>query len=113
MSRNQRIKIWKSIVDGIIADYNRLEDACGAAISAGTMCVDGPLWNAIWKAFDGMLRLMDEDGWIDWFINKNRCGKKQLKAKGDGRKMALKIKTTFDLARLIVQSEDCRKSDQK
>lgn len=106
MTHNKRINLWASIVDGIVADYRRLSNACDAARQAGTLDPHGPLHDAVWRMFAGMLERVDEDGWIAWFIYDNDCGANAMTAKGCGKGMATKIKTSRQLARLIVASED-------
>jgi hypothetical protein len=106
MTRIKRIDRWQSIVDGIVADYRRLDNACDSALKAGAMDANGPLYEAIWRSFQGMLERIDEDGWINWFIYDNDCGKKQREAKGCGKRGMTPIKTSRHLARLIVESEE-------
>jgi len=106
MKRINRINLWQSIVDRIVADYKRLDHACDAALKAGAMDANGPLFEAIWRSFQGMLERIDDDGWIHWFIYENECGKKAMQAKGCGKRGLTPIKTPRQLARLIVESED-------
>jgi hypothetical protein len=106
MTRIKRIDLWQSIINGIVADYRRLDNACDSALKAGAMDANGPLYEAIWRSFQGMLERIDEDGWINWFIYDNDCGKKQREAKGYGKRGMTPIKTTRHLARLIVESEE-------
>lgn len=102
----KRIDLWQSIVDGIVTDYRRLDNACEAAMKAGAMDADGLLYDAIWRSFQGMLERIDEHGWIVWFIYENDCGEKAMRAKGGGKRGMTPIKTTRHLARLIVESEE-------
>ena len=106
MTRIKRIDLWQSIVDGIVTDYRRLDNACDAALTAGAMAQSGPLYDAIWRSFSGMLDRLDVDGWITWFIYENECGEKAMQAKGCGKRGMTPIKTTRHLARLIVESEE-------
>lgn len=106
MTRIKRINLWQSIVDGIVADYRRLDNACDSALTAGAMDPSGPLYDAIWRSFSGMLDRLDVDGWITWFIYENECGKKSMEAKGCGKRGVTPIKTSRHLARLIVESEE-------
>ena len=106
MTRINRLSLWQSIVDGIVTDYKRLDNACDAAMKAGAMDVNGPLYEAIWRSFQGMLERIDEDGWINWFIYDNDCGKKQRKVKGCEKRGMTPIKTSRHLARLIVEAEE-------
>ena len=106
MNRIERIDLWQSIVDGIVTDYRRLDNACNAAMKAGAMDANGPLYDAIWRSFSGMLDRLDVDGWINWFIYENECRKKSMEAKGCGKRGRTPIKTSRHLARLIVESEE-------
>lgn len=105
MTRNERIDHWQNIIDGIVADYKRLKHACDAAIKVGAMDGDGPLYDAIWNSFEGMLDRLDVDGWIAWFIHDNVCGKKGMQAKGCGSGKKAPVKNSRHLAKLIVESE--------
>jgi hypothetical protein len=105
MTRIKRINLWQSIVDGIVTDYRRLDKACDAALTAGAMDPSGPLYDAIWRSFSGMLDRLDVNDWITWHIYENECGAKSLEAKGCGKRAMTPIKTSRDLARLIVESE--------
>lgn len=105
MTRTKQIDSLEIIIDGIITDYRRLNNACDAAIKAGAMDINGPLHEAIWRSFQGMLERIDEDGWISWFIHDNDCGAKAMKAKGCGKRGMMQIKTTRSLAKLIVGAD--------
>jgi len=111
MTRNKRIDFWQTITDEIVADYKRLDHACDAALTAGAMDPSGPLHDAIWRSFSGMLDRLDVDGWIKWFIFENECGKKAMEAKGAGKLGMKPIQTTRQLARLIVESEEHSPTD--
>lgn len=104
MTRIQKINHWQPIVAGIVADWRRLDGACDAAMKAGCMDPEGPLHDAIWRSFQGMLERVDVDGWISWFIYDNGCGSKGAEAKGCGKRGMRPIKTERDLAVLIVAS---------
>ena len=106
MTRIKKINLWESIVNGIVTDYRRLDNACDAALKAGAMDPSGPLHDAIWRTFSGMLERIDVDDWITWFIYENECGKKAMEAKGCGKRGLTPIKTPRHLARLIVESEE-------
>ena len=108
MTRIKRINHWQTVIDGIVTDYKRLNNACNAAIKAEAMDPSGPLYDAIWRAFGGLMDRLDQDGWINWYIYDNDCGKKQMQAKGCGRRGLSPVKTSWHLARLIVESEDVK-----
>ena len=109
MTRQEKISLWEIIVGGIVDDYQRLDGACVAAIKAGCMEPNGPLHEAVWRAFDGMLDRIDEEGWINWFIYDNKCGEKEMKAKIGEHKKAKTVKTTRHIATLIVDSVETPK----
>lgn len=110
MNRNQEIKHWRTIINEVVRDYRRLERACEAAIKAGTMDIDGPLHEAIWKAFQGMLERIDSHScWIAWFIWDNDCGKKGYEARLPGDKEPRRITATHQLATLIVDDKNSHK----
>jgi len=106
MTRIKQINLWESIVNGIVTDYRRLDNACDAAMKAGAMDPSGPLHDAIWRSFSGMLERIDVDDWITWFLYENECGKKSMEAKGCGKRGMTPIKTPRHLARMIVESEE-------
>ncbi len=110
MTRIKRITHWQKVVDNIIADYRRLDNACDAALKAGAMDAEGPLHDTIWRSFENMLDYIDTYNWIKWFIYDNEFGKKELKAAGCGKRGQTPIKTTRHLARLIVESEEYHQS---
>lgn len=110
MNQTKQVELWESIIKGIVADYKRLDQACNAALDAGAMDSNGPLYDAIWRTFSGMLTRIDTESWISWFIYDNRCGKKGLKAKGCASIQMTPVKTALHLARLIVESEEYSKT---
>lgn len=91
---------WETTADAVVAHYKRLEAAMNAADDAGCIDPDGPLFDAVWGAFEEMLNLVDRDGWIHWFIYENQCGKRGLNASEPGKKPR-NIRTTKQLAKLI------------
>lgn len=91
----------------IIADYRRLDDACDAAIQAGAMDPDGPLFDAIWRAHDTLADLLDPSERLAWFIYDNKCGDCELKAAPPGGKLR-KIKTVKHLVRLMREDTEGR-----
>jgi len=101
----KRIKHWKEIVDKIVSVYNKFDSACSASINAGSMDVNGPLYDSIWRGFAVMLNMVDCQGWIHWYIYENECGKKKFTAASVKDKKLKKITTSKELAELIVESE--------
>ncbi|CAB4156129.1 hypothetical protein UFOVP674_49 [uncultured Caudovirales phage] len=105
MNKKQRILYWEAVIKAIIADHKALDKACTNAMKAGTLEVDGPLYTAIWKSFDGLLGHIDRSDWLYWFIYDNDCGKAGRAAKV-GERMKLKpIRTPRQLAKLITEHE--------
>ena len=101
----KRIKHWQRIIEDVLVVYTRLDHSCDAAISAGAMDSNGPLFDAIWRGFETMLKHIDHDGWIHWHIYENDIGKKGRAATCYGMRKAVPIKTVQDLAKLIAKSE--------
>ena len=101
----KRIKHWQRIIEEVLVVYTRLDHSCDAAISAGAMDSNGPLFDAIWRGFETMLKHIDHDGWIRWYIYDNDCGEKSFAAKCSGMRKAVPIRTASDLAKLIAKSE--------
>ena len=93
-------KELEQLISSIAAEYRSLDTACQAVIEVGAMDIEGPLHTAIWKAFDSMLRHIDHNGWIAWFVFDNHCGKKGLEAVVNGK--LIKVTTPARLAGVIL-----------
>lgn len=91
---------WETTADAVVTEYKRLDAAMNAAYAAGCIDPNGPLFDSVWRSFDGLLNLVDSDGWIKWFIYENQCGEKGLNCSEPG-KTPRKIKTTKQLAKII------------
>lgn len=104
MTKRQKSNEWTKRIDLIIADYQRLDAACDAALQAGAMDPSGPLHEAIWRAFQNLLAQIDSHDWISWFIYENGCGEKAMQASAPGL-VSQPITTTGQLAELIVAME--------
>ena len=96
----------ETIIKQVAADYKKLELACDAAIKAGAMSQEGPLFDAIWRTFDNMLHLVDFEGWIPWFIYENDGGKKGLRARTSKAGKPVAIRTPRQLAGMIVKHQN-------
>lgn len=103
--RRQRINRWQASIERIVADYRQLDAACDAALRAGVLDPSGPLYDAIWRAHEGMCCELDLYGWIDWYLHENDCGEKAFSGTS-GHRPAAPVRTPRQLARLIVESED-------
>ena len=91
---------WETTADAVVAEYKRLSAAMDAAAAAGCLDPNGPLFDAVWRSFDGMLSLVDEGDRIRWFVYDNQCGKLGLAPSAWNQKTR-PIRTTKQLARLI------------
>ena len=104
MTKRQKINELTRRIDRIIADYQRLDAACDAALKAGAMDPSGPLHEAIWRAFQNFLAEVDPYEWISWFIYENGCGEKSRSASAPGGPLR-PVTTTRQLAKLILAME--------
>lgn len=103
MSKDQQITQWTAKITKIVASYQRLSGACDKAIEAGALDINGPFHAAIWRAWDGMLGMLDHDEWISWYLCENECGERGFEAAAPGCK-SRRIRTPRQLARIIVES---------
>ena len=103
MTKKQKITHWENKINEIVEDYQALTAACNAAEKAGCLDPNGPLFTALWNVFGNLLRRADYDGWVNWHIYDNDCGKKAREVIIDGTPR--KIRTPRQLAELIVDLE--------
>ena len=101
MNRIEQIKHWQGIIETLTASYNRLDDACNAAIKAGCMDSEGVLHEAIWGAFEDATLIIDPDGWLDWWLWDNGRGGRGMLASVNGKE-AKPVNTAAQMARVIV-----------
>ena len=106
MNKQERIKKWTAKIDKIVGAYKNLSAACADAHHAGCLDVDGKLQTAIWKSFDVLMDHIDQQEWLEWYIYDNDCGAAEREAGFD--EVVNTIKTSRDLAKLIVEDEDRR-----
>ena len=104
MNKKKQIQEWTVRVSAIVKSWRALDKACTAAMDAGALDINGPLFNAIWQSFESMVDLVDFDGWLNWFIYENACGKNAFSASGDDTEPK-PIRTPAQLARLIVSAK--------
>lgn len=102
MTKAQKTTLWESKINRIVKAYKRLDEACDKADECGTLATSGKLFEAIWNAFEEMLRMIDHEGWIAWYIYDNDCGAKGYTA-SNGKKKTKPINKSRDLAKLIVE----------
>lgn len=106
---NKKDKLIKKL-DSIISSYKELDEACDKAIEIGCLEPEGKLWNSIWGAFETMLDQIDYEidpssgGWIAWYIWDNECGSKGLSVKFENKKNGKPIRTSEDLAKVILKN---------
>ena len=105
---SERHEYWIKVVDTLINEYKSLYKACEAANKSGTLDPNGPLFEAIWSSFESFLNILDQEGWISWYIYDNECGKKKLKA-SYGKKKLVRIDSNLKLIDLIVETEESKK----
>jgi hypothetical protein len=104
MTKQKRIDEWEAKIERIVKDYKNLTACCDAASDAGVLNTDGKLFDAICKAHDGLLTIIDEFDWITWYLYENECGAREMESGYDGE--LSKITTPRQLAQLIVESEN-------
>lgn len=96
-------------LDKIVFLYQNLDSAFDAAHQIGFLEIEGSFSNAVWAAFEGMLSIIEKQldtDWISWYIFDNQCGEKDLRATNGPVKSLKEIKTTKDLAQLILEDKD-------
>jgi hypothetical protein len=77
---------WADKIGPVAEQYKNLSAACDAALFAGCLDPNGMFYTAIWEAFTSLVKLIDVDGWIDWFVYETECGArpKEVVVKEDG-----------------------------
>jgi hypothetical protein len=90
-------------IDKITAAFKRLNKACNKAADAGCLDTEGELFSAIWDSFDALIKLIDTDGWLEWHLWENECGKNAMEAGYDGEMKS--ITNSRDLAELIHKAQ--------
>jgi hypothetical protein len=93
------MKLNEEQLNTIIASYERLDIATKNAERAGCLDMNGPLFDAIWRGFENVVSVVDEDTWISWFIYDNDMGKKGLSVTINEKKM--KVKTVKALLKIM------------
>lgn len=94
---------WKARHGELYRVMSQIEDVFGGS-------VDSPLFYSVWDVFDGYTdhlahRLGDEWAyWLEWWRSECDMGATPKQARSGAGKRMRKIKTTADLARLIVES---------
>jgi len=88
-------KQLKMIIDSHVA----LGIATDNAVKAGCLDVNGPLFDAVWRGFERVVSVVDDDEWISWFVYDNELGKKGLSVIINEKKM--KVNTVKALLKII------------
>lgn len=104
MTNKKRIDEWEKKIEQIVKDYKNLTDCCDACFDAGVLDIDGNLYTAIWKTYDGLIDMIDKFGWIEWYLYENNCGAEKMEAGHNGK--VSKIITPKQLAKLILENEN-------
>ena len=68
----------------IINHYKKLSAACDKAVDDGCLDPNGPLFDAIWRAWSAWVDTTEHACLIDWYIYDNDCGRKMLTMNVDG-----------------------------
>ena len=108
MTKPQRIAAWEAKIVPIVAAFKSLRDATDDAHAAGTLDPNGALFQATWGSFETMLKLIDSGGRVGWHLYDNRCGKKAFTASPRAGVKPRHVRTTRQLARLVVEWEDAQ-----
>jgi hypothetical protein len=91
-------------IDKITAAFNRLDKSCEKAADAGCLDIEGELFSSIWNAFDTLVKLIDADGWVEWYLYENECGKNAMEAGHDNELKP--ITNSRELAELIINTRN-------
>jgi hypothetical protein len=97
------VQMKKQWIDGILEKYHRLNEACDDVIDVGAMDIEGPLYKAIWGAWEHLLEQCDHDDWIAWYIHDNDCGERRHRIYPSGSADGIVIDSTEALARFLVE----------
>ena len=108
-----RYEYWIKTATTVIDAYTALNHACHKAQDAGCLDAEGPLYDAIWRAFEDLLRIIDtvgvgkfETGWITWFIYEApHSPKKTAEIKHKHKTITYDVSSVEGLAELITDLE--------
>jgi hypothetical protein len=96
-------------LQNIIDQRKQVEKVFKDAGEVGIIDINGPFFDAIWKAIESITSVLDPEGWIDWYIYENDYGKGGMKAYISGRESI--IESTKDLYELMKDMEGTMKED--
>jgi hypothetical protein len=97
------VQMKKQWIDGILEKYHRLNEACDDVIDVGAMDIEGPLYKAIWGAWEHLREQCDHDDWIAWYIHDNDCGERRHRIYPSGSADGIVIDSTEALAQFLVE----------
>jgi hypothetical protein len=93
-------------LDKIVKNYSDLDLIFEKANDLGVFHLEGHFADTVWRSFEGLLEVIEKQldtDWLTWYIYDNSCGENGLSAKGSKEKKMKEIKTTKDLAKLILK----------
>jgi hypothetical protein len=102
---NKKTQKWESRISTIVDVFKRLDAEAEKWTEIGALEIDCELHQAIFCGFEELLSLLDESGWIHWYIFDNECGDHRLSARPNAESDMREIITPRDLAELIVASK--------
>jgi len=85
-------------IERIVALYKKMSKAFEGA--RGIIDPNSELFSASWEAFEGMLKEIDQDNWISWYIWDNQCGENGFEVIVNGEKTI--VKTPENLAKIML-----------
>jgi hypothetical protein len=95
MNKKLTLQELNTILDNHIA----MKRVIDSAVEVGCLDPNGPLFNTVWKSFEGVVTLLDPEGWIMWYIYDNEMGDRGLKVKIHDTEFA--VENRHDLLRAI------------
>jgi hypothetical protein len=93
------LNFWVHRIDLIVTLYRRLDKAFDDA--RFVINLESELCQASWTAFETLVKQLDYNEWIAWYVWENKCGERQFSASAKGAARQ-KITNSKDLAKLIL-----------
>lgn len=87
----------------ILEHRKKVEKIFKDAEKVGIIDINGPLFNTVWHAIESVTSIVDQHGWIEWFVYENEYGARELEATVNNK--TFKVKSAKDLLALIKESE--------
>lgn len=108
---NKEVDFWENRIKVVSAAYKKLNSVMDAAIDAGSMDIDGPLFNGIYNGFEELISLVDESEFIDWFIRENDFGERKGSVFiGHENPVEFVVSNERDLAEVVVTYREYKKT---